>query len=59
MMIRYSSIEEFYERLAEAHDQQVQDGPEHPVTSQGAQARADHFREIAARARRSREGGRQ
>ncbi|WP_162830489.1 hypothetical protein [Amycolatopsis thermalba] len=56
-MIRYTSVEDFYDRLAVAHDQQAQDGTEHAVTRQGAQARAEHYREIADQARRSRRGG--
>jgi hypothetical protein len=52
-MIRYTSVEDFYARLAEAHEQQARDGGEHAAVRRGAQARADHYRELAELARES------
>ena len=50
-MRKYTTVEDFYNRMADAHEAQAGDSKEHPVTRSGAQARADHFREIAEQAR--------
>ncbi|MEU3274517.1 hypothetical protein ABZ639_27045 [Saccharomonospora sp. NPDC006951] len=51
MLRRYTTVSDFYDRLAEAHQNQADDPREHEGTRGGAQARAEYYRELADHAR--------